>query len=636
MFPLAHRPSRRVRITAAGAGLALGLGALAACSGSGPDPKDAAGVLAKALTSGDVSKVPATGSGSVNQADLTRIVEGLGTSTQKVTVKAVTTKDDTATATLSTSRMIDGATWAYETEASLVKADDTWKVDWKPSIVAALTGDERLDVRTEAAKRGDILGAKDERLVTRRPVVRVGIDKTLISSTSVGTSAGALAKLLDIDADVYRKRVEAAGPQAFVEALVLRDGPDVPSSEALDAIPGAVGINGELPLAPTRSFGQPLLGVVGEATAEIVKDSKGALKAGDKVGLSGLQKRYDARLRGTPGVEVNAVVDEKGVEPRQLFATMPEAGQVLRTTIDAKLQGTADGILADVGPASAIVAIQPSTGSVLALSSGPGGKGSDTAASGRYAPGSTFKVVTALTFLRSGLTPASKVPCTKTVTVDGRTFKNYSDYPASALGDIPLTTAIANSCNTAMIATRNKAPQDQLVDAAAALGLGRDLDLGTPAFLGSVPSKADGTERAASMIGQGKIEASPLAMAVVAASVQNRGLVTPVLLPDLTPKAPPAPAKPLTSKEGTSLGDMMRAVVTEGSGRFLAGLPGLPGGPVRAKTGTAEYGDKVPPRTHVWMIATQDDLAVAVFVADGASGSATAGPLLEKFLRAAR
>jgi cell division protein FtsI/penicillin-binding protein 2 len=56
---------------------------------------------------------------------------------------------------------------------------------------------------------------------------------------------------------------------------------------------------------------------------------------------------------------------------------------------------------------------------------------------------------------------------------------------------------------------------------------------------------------------------------------------------------------------------------------------------VSAKTGTAEYGTDTPPRTHAWMIATQGDLAVAVFVADGESGSQTAGPLLEKFLRSA-
>ena len=92
-------------------------------------------------------------------------------------------------------------------------------------------------------------------------------------------------------------------------------------------------------------------------------------------------------------------------------------------------------------------------------------------------------------------------------------------------------------------------------------------------------------------------------------------------------------AAPLTADEAKSLQSMMRAVVTEGSGRSLADLPG-PG--VIAKTGTAEYGNDDPLKTHAWMIAAQGDLAVAVFVNTGQSGSKTAGPLLKEFLEGAR
>jgi len=74
---------------------------------------------------------------------------------------------------------------------------------------------------------------------------------------------------------------------------------------------------------------------------------------------------------------------------------------------------------------------------------------------------------------------------------------------------------------------------------------------------------------------------------------------------------------------------MMRAVVTEGSGRVLSGVEPPS---VIAKTGTAEYGPVSNLKTHAWMIAAQGDLAVAVFVNDGDSGSGTAGPLLKAFL----
>ena len=216
------------------------------------------------------------------------------------------------------------------------------------------------------------------------------------------------------------------------------------------------------------------------------------------------------------------------------------------------------------------------------------------------------------------------------MTVDGKQFKNYDDYPSSALGRIPFRTAIANSCNTAVIGQRDRLDRNTLTDAAAALGLGVDHDLGFPAYFGSAPPAGSETEGAADLIGQGKVQASPLTMATVAASVKKGALVVPRLLPDHEPAAGEKdPARPLTGAEAGRLRELMRAVVTDGSGRLLADLPGAP---VLAKTGTAEYGQKAPLRTHAWMIAIHGDLAVAVFVEDGQSGSGTAGPILKQFL----
>jgi cell division protein FtsI/penicillin-binding protein 2 len=606
---------------------------LTSCSSGRPDPRATAETLAKGLTTQDLSGVRMTTASSAARTDLSRIVKGMGGVKPTVAVDDVKQDGDTATAKLRTIWKLAGSGWSYTTSARLSYAKDTWSVTWNPSIVAPkLSQDEGLSMQTAPADRGDIYGARDEALVTERRVERVGIDKTRIRAAEVTGSAKALARLLDIDVASFVARVEAAGPQAFVVGLVVRADSDEPFSDAeIAAIPGAVQLGAELPLAPSKAFGQPLLGVVGEATAEVVAKSKGAVRAGDMVGLSGLEQRYDSELRGSPAVTVEAVSSTDGVAPRELFSSKARPGKALRTTIDQKLQASADEILADVKPASAIVAIRPSSGKIVAMASGPGGKGADTAATGHYAPGSTFKLVTALALLRSGLTPSSIVPCTRTVTVDGRQFTNYSDYPDARTGNIELRSAIANSCNTAMIAMRAKAPQEDLTDAAAALGLGPDVDLGTPAFLGSVPDSGKGTEHAASMIGQGRIEASPLAMAVVAASVAHGSRVTPTLLAG-SPTPAAKPAHPLTGAEAKQLQELFRGVVTSGSAAFLSHLPG---GPVSAKTGTAEYGTDVPPRTHAWMIASQGDLAVAVFVADGTSGSQTAGPLLEAFLRSA-
>ena len=157
------------------------------------------------------------------------------------------------------------------------------------------------------------------------------------------------------------------------------------------------------------------------------------------------------------------------------------------------------------------------------------------------------------------------------------------------------------------------------------MGLGIDYDTGFPSFFGSVPNDPSATGRAASLIGQGKVEASPLVMAGVVASVSAGRTVLPHLIEGQVPRSK---GEPLTADEADQLRQMMRAVVTEGSGRVLSGLDG----PVIAKTGTAEYGTKAPLPTHAWMIAGKGDLAVAVFVHDGESGSRTAGPLLRSFL----
>jgi cell division protein FtsI/penicillin-binding protein 2 len=241
--------------------------------------------------------------------------------------------------------------------------------------------------------------------------------------------------------------------------------------------------------------------------------------------------------------------------------------------------------------------------------------------------------VSSLALLRAGLTPQSPVPCTRSIVVDGKTFTNYSDYPSSALGAIPLRTAVANSCNTAFISQAPSLSGTQLFDAGVSLGIGLDHDLGFPAYFGKTdPDTGSETGAAAQLIGQGTILASPMVMATVIASVQNGALVVPRLVDGVSVSAPDG-AQPLTETEVTALRGMLRAVVTDGSGR---GLLDLPGPPAIAKTGTAEFGSGAELQTHAWMIAAQGDLAVCVYVDIGASGAQTAGPILEAFLRAAQ
>ena len=109
----------------------------------------------------------------------------------------------------------------------------------------------------------------------------------------------------------------------------------------------------------------------------------------------------------------------------------------------------------------------------------------------------------------------------------------------------------------------------------------------------------------------------------LAADVAAGRTTVPYLVTETRPKQP---GTPLSAAEAEQLRSMMGAVVTAGSASKLRGVV------TGAKTGTAEYGTDTPPKTHAWMIAYVDDLAIAVMVTDGDSGSGTAGPLIQQFL----
>ena len=581
----------------------------------------------------------------------------------------LTLEKDTATVPLNYTWKIGSGEWKYTAAAELKKSGDKWLTVWKPALlVPELAEGEVIGAGAQAPQRADILGAGDAKLVTYRPVVNVGIDKPKLGSADPAASAAKLAQLVGVDTAAYTQQVQAAGPEAFVTAITLRQDGRTITDEQIGQIPGARSIAGLLPLAPTRTFARALLGTAAEANAEQIEKSGGTLKAGDTTGTGGLQQQYDAQLRGTDGIQVYAEkaglsAEEKQALPnngrRTLFQVDMKQGTPVKTTLDPRLQQLAEDVLAEVGPASAIVALRPSSGAVLAAASGPGSNGYNTALLGQYAPGSTFKMVDSLAMIRNGLTPDSKVECTPTLTVDGRTFKNAEGYPESSLGSVTLRDAFAHSCNTAFIAARDSVSQAQLESAATSLGVAVEAPgLGAAAFLGSVPGEAEGTEHAASMIGQGKVLLSPLAAAVMAGSVAKGSPVSPVLVLNAeagsgtaapegsgTPTADgtssssstaPAPAKaaekPVTAAEAAALADMMRAVVTSGHAGFLASVPGEP---VGAKTGTAEFGNENPPKTHAWIVAVHGDLAVAVFVEEGGLGATTSGPLLKDFLVAA-
>lgn len=506
-----------------------------------------------------------------------------------------------------------------------------WRPAWTPAVLApGLDSGERLAVDRVASQRADIVGAGGETIVTERDVLTVGVDKSRVESSAWAATAETLARLLDFGEEATAdlvSRTESSGDKAFVQAIVIRVSDPDYDRQALEDTPGVLLIPGTRALAPTADFARPVLGTTGEATAEIIEESEGRVRAGDVVGVSGLQAAYDEQLAGTPGLRVTAATEEGDGEPRELWSREAEDGTPLELTLDVALQRHAEQVLSDAGEESpsAVVAVDGRTGAVLAAASGEGSQGYNTAMLGQYPPGSTFKIASALGMLRNGLTPDTTVSCPDRIVV-GKEFDNVDGYPAAATGEVPFRTAFAHSCNTAMVGQHDLVSQQDLHDAAASLGLGPETSrLGAAGYLGEVPAESVGeADHAASFIGQARVLASPLAMATVAASVAGGSTVSPVLV--VSDEAEGAPAGTLQEDEAATLRELMGGVVSEGSARdALAGVPGVVG----AKTGSAEGNGG---KTNVWMVAVKGDIGVAVFVEDGDFGSTTAGPIMRDFL----
>jgi cell division protein FtsI/penicillin-binding protein 2 len=501
--------------------------------------------------------------------------------------------------------------------------DAAWRVAWTPAVVHPELGvDERLELARLPAQRGEILALDGSVLVGDRPVVLVGIrpDQT----PDPAAAARQVAAAVGVDDVDLERRVRDAQPSAVVNAITLRAAAFDEVRGALEAIPGVVLTEAQQSLAPTRDFARALLGTVGPATAEIAAASQGRIREGESTGLSGIQASQDEVLAGTIGLSIRVVSSGPGADPVVLEEFPAVPGGTITVTLDPRVQQVADETVAAASNPAALVAMRVSTGDVVAVANGPAGANAfNRAMVGRYPPGSVFKLASALALVERGVTAETPIACPATI-VAGKEFANAGGF---ALGEVPFRTDFARSCNTAFVSQADVVPDEALTASAEALGY-RPLELGTPVYGGEVPLADSDAEHASNMIGQGKITASPLAVALASASVASGRRLEPRLIVD--PDAP-APAPGAAIAGAATVRELMRAVVTEGTGSAVADVPG---GEVFAKTGTAEYGTEDPPATHAWFTGFQGDLAFAVLVEDGSSGGSVAAPLAARFLTA--
>ncbi len=559
--------------------LLLALALLPVACSSGPDqPQTVAEAFAAALSSGDAAAAAAL-TDAPEQAGpaLTTLFENLG---KNDTVRVSGTDDNGFTLESTWKLGPDGRDeWTY-TSTGTAADDNGWKVDWNPTTVAPGLDLGPLSYSPVYPRPARVLDATGGELMTQQVVtlVQVAPDADLPALAALLAPHGVTEAGLRADL--------AAAQGKSITAVALRAADIAPVQQPLSEVRGVT-------LAPQHRLLTVDKSLAGPTTA-------------------GLAELWQQEADAAAGWAVRAQTPQGTQRVAGPDAT-PTAD--IASTVDIDLQNAAEAALTPLTQPAAIVALRPSSGEVLAVAqNAPADAQGPIALTGLYPPGSTFKTVTVSAALQAGGVNIDTVlPCPGRATIEGRTIPNDDEFD---LGQVPLHTAFARSCNTTMAELGVRLPPDGLTTAAAQLGLGVDyVTPGLTTVTGKVPPAQNSAQQVESSIGQGSVTASPFGMALVAASLAHGSAPAPAIVrgrPGTADKSPtPVPAA-VTSQIETMMGE----TVSAGTATALRDIPGLLG-----KTGTAEYLDDK--HAHGWFVGIDGDLAFAVFVADaGSSGPA--------------
>ncbi|MGW0159150.1 penicillin-binding transpeptidase domain-containing protein [Mycobacterium sp. NPDC003323] len=538
--------------------------------------------FADALSRGDAAAAAALTSDQSAAADtLGKLYASLGKDVRfEVTESRL--EENTATFTLAATWKFGpekANEWTYTTQGNAEAAGDDWTIRWDPAAVAPGLDEGPLSYSTLAPQpAARVLDRTGADLLTQHIVTLIDV--------APGADVNTVAALINPVAPTVTPQWlsgELAKGQP-VTAVTLREEDLAPIQEQLAALPNVTLRPQTRLLAADRALTSPTLNGLSELWQQRTDEAAGwAVSAATATGAE--------RVGGQDAAAVGDIA----------------------STVDIGMQLAAENALAPLTTPAAIVAIQPSTGNLLAVAqNAPADAQGPIALTGLYPPGSTFKTVTVSAALQDGqVTPDSIVACPGTENIEGRQIPNDDNFE---LGDVPLHTAFARSCNTTMGRLAVNLPPDGLTKAAAQLGLGIDFVApGMTTVTGSVPVADTSALRVEEGIGQGKVTASPFGMALVAATLANGSVPSPTIVqgsPGVADRTP----EPLPQSVDEQVRAMMRETITGGTATALQDIPDLLG-----KTGTAEYIDDT--HAHGWFVGIRGDLALAVFVSDAGSST---------------
>ncbi|HPK65441.1 MAG TPA: penicillin-binding protein 2 [Thermoanaerobaculia bacterium] len=537
------------------------------------------------------------------------------------------------------------------------------------STYRELADNNRLRRLTVRAPRGTIYDRAGRVLVENAPSYNLTLDRSETSdlAASLAFAAGAL----DRPVGELESALARAARQPHFAPVLLAEG------LALDQVAHFEVARLEHPefavevthrrLYRLGAEGAHLFGYLGEITEEELAREPGRYVAGDWIGRRGIERAFDAQLRGQDGERV-VVVDSRGQLVDEYRRELGRPGEPLTLTIDLELQRLAEELMA--GQTGSVVALDPRNGEIRALVSHPSFDPNlfarrlrrdewrelveDTrhplqnrAIQSVYSPGSVFKPIVALAALAEGVVREDeRIHCAGTATYYGQRRRCWH---RGGHGWVDLRTALKQSCDIYFYELGDRLGAARLARHARLFGLGRPTGLEIDGEKGGLVPDDEWSRRVRGhpwypgetisvAIGQSALLTTPLQVAVAYAALANGGeLVVPHLVRG---ERPPAPAKrlPIAPRHLAAVRDGLWQVVNAqgtGAAAFAAGLD------IAGKTGTVQVvaqetwidSATLPweQRDHAWFAsyapAGDPRLVVVVFVEHGGKGSRAAAPV---------
>jgi penicillin-binding protein 2 len=511
----------------------------------------------------------------------------------------------------------------------LVLAYGLWRLQVMESSYYALAAEKnRIRNVPVLAPRGKILDREGRIIVDNYPSFSALLLRD--SSRDVMADADLIAQGLHLDPNEVRARIQHFASLPQYQPIFLKEDITPDELQFIEAhrneLPELDTIMAHRRLYPRNGFMAHVIGYVGEVSEDMLNEPQFELyNPGDVVGISGVERQYNALLMGQNGSR-QALVDSHGREVGRLGETPAVPGKQLKLTLDIDLQIAAEEAME--GKNGAIVAMDPHTGEILAMASGPTFDPNDFAVhvsreewnklvedpdkplmnkaiQAQLAPGSTFKVIMSVAGWQEGIAQTMHVHCNGSADFYGRNYKCWVFFMHRVHGDVDLEKAIYQSCDVFFYTLADRLGIERIAKYATMLGLGQKTGIDLPNEVsGVMPSeewkirnfhqKWFAGETISVGIGQGAIAVTPIQLirAISAVAMGGRMVVPHVVNPSGLPPGFVQTANytevkqiPIDPAGWTYITDAMSRVLTPEGTAFSAHIPGIE---IAGKTGSAQ------------------------------------------------